>query len=96
MHTVREFCTLAFQETGIALEWQGRGVDEKGVDAKTGKVLVEVDPAYFRPTEVEQLQGNPAKAKKLLGWNPTQTPFEELVKKMVRFDYEYVQKIRRT
>ncbi|MDR0713896.1 MAG: GDP-mannose 4,6-dehydratase, partial [Bacteroidales bacterium] len=96
MHTVREFCTLAFREMDIALEWQGRGVDEKGVDAKTGNVLVEVDPAYFRPTEVEQLQGNPAKAKKLLGWNPVQTPFTELVRKMARFDYEYVEKIRRT
>ncbi|MDR1895472.1 MAG: GDP-mannose 4,6-dehydratase [Prevotellaceae bacterium] len=94
MHTVREFCTLAFREVGIALEWKGRGIDEKGIDTKTGKTVVEVDPAYFRPTEVEQLQGNPAKAKKLLGWNPTQTPFAELVKKMARFDYDYVEKVR--
>jgi GDPmannose 4,6-dehydratase len=93
MHTVREFCTLAFQEVGIALEWQGRDADEKGVCKKTGKVLVEVDPTYFRPTEVEQLLGNPAKAKQLLGWNPTHTPFAELVKKMARFDYDYVEKI---
>ena len=96
MHTVREFCTLAFREMGIELEWKGKGIDEKGVDTKTGNVLVEVDPSYFRPTEVEQLQGNPAKAKKLLGWNPTQTLFTELVRKMARADYEYVEKIRRT
>ncbi|MDR0698684.1 MAG: GDP-mannose 4,6-dehydratase [Tannerella sp.] len=96
MHTVREFCTLAFREMGITLEWQGKGADEKGIDTKTGKILIEVDPAYFRPTEVDQLLGNPAKAKKLLGWNPTQTPFAELVKKMARFDYEYVEKMRRT
>jgi GDPmannose 4,6-dehydratase len=96
MHTVREFCTLAFQEIGITLEWKGKGIDEKGIDTKTGKTLVEVDKNYFRPTEVEQLQGNPAKAKKLLGWNPTQTPFTELVKRMARFDYEYVNKTRRS
>ncbi|MDR0296183.1 MAG: GDP-mannose 4,6-dehydratase [Prevotellaceae bacterium] len=94
MHTVREFCTLAFKEAGIALDWQGAGVDEKGICQKTGKVLVEVDPNYFRPTEVEQLLGNPAKAKKTLNWNPTQTPFAELVKRMVRFDYEYVEKVK--
>ena len=94
MHTVREFCTLAFLEMGIELEWKGEGIDEKGVDTKTGNVLVEIDPSYFRPTEVEQLQGNPGKAKALLGWNPTQTPFTELVKKMARFDYDYVEKIR--
>ncbi|MDR2358333.1 MAG: GDP-mannose 4,6-dehydratase [Prevotellaceae bacterium] len=96
MHTVREFCTLAFREMGITLEWQGRGVDEKGIDTKTGNVLVEVDPSYFRPTEVELLQGNPSKAKKLLGWNPAQTPFTELVRKMAQADYEYVEKIRKT
>ncbi len=93
MHTVREFCTLAFQEVGVELEWKGTGVDETGICKKTGNVYVEVDPSYFRPTEVEQLQGNPAKAKKLLGWNPTRTSFTELVKKMARFDYEYVEKV---
>lgn len=96
MHTVREFCTLAFAEIGIELSWEGNGVDEKGICSKTRKVLVEVDPKYFRPTEVEQLLGNPAKAKKLLGWNPTQTPFKELVAKMARFDYEYVEKINQS
>ncbi len=93
MHTVREFCTLAFAEVGIELEWEGLGVDEKGICKKTREVLVEVDANYFRPTEVEQLLGNPAKARELLAWNPTKTSFEELVRKMVRFDYLYVEKI---
>ena len=70
MHTVREFCTLAFHYLGIELEWQGSGVDEKGVDKATGQVLVEVDPKYFRPCEVEQLLGDPTKARTMLGWNP--------------------------
>ena len=93
MHTVREFCTLAFKETGIELQWKGEGVNEKGIDVKTGKVLVEVDPKYFRPCEVDQLLGNPAKAKKVLGWNPTKTTFEELVKIMVRHDMKFVKKL---
>jgi len=93
MHTVREFCSLAFEEAGIKLRWEGKGVDEKGIDVKTGKVLVEVDPKYFRPAEVEQLLGDPTKAKTLLGWNPTQTPFAELVKLMVRHDMEKVEKM---
>ena len=90
MHTVREFCTLAFQEAGIQLRWEGTGVDEKGIDAATGKVLIEVDPKYFRPAEVEQLLGDPTKAKELLGWNPRQTSFEQLVKIMVSHDMQYV------
>lgn len=92
MHTVREFATLAFQEAGITLQWEGIGVDEKGIDQQTGKVLVEVDPKYFRPSEVEQLLGNPTKAKTLLGWNPTQTSFAELVKIMMKHDLEFVKK----
>lgn len=80
MHTVREFATLAFHEVGIELCWEGEGVNEKGIDLKTGKVLIEVDPKYFRPCEVEQLLGDPTKAKTLLGWNPTKTSFSELVK----------------
>jgi GDPmannose 4,6-dehydratase len=98
MHTVREFCELAFKEAGIALSWNGSGVDEKGVDKKTGNVLVEVDPKYFRPTEVEQLLGDPSKAKRELGWNPTNTPFANLVKEMVAADLrqtnseEYIRK----
>ncbi len=86
MHTVREFCTLAFRFAGIDLRWEGEGVNEKGIDTKTGKVLVEVDPKFFRPTEVEQLCGDPTKAKTLLGWNPTKTPFEQLVRLMVEND----------
>lgn len=95
MHTVREFATLAFKEAGIELEWQGVGVDEKGIDKATGKVLVEVDPKYFRPTEVEQLLGDPTKARTLLGWNPTKTSFEELVKIMVKSDMKLVEREER-
>ena len=91
-HTVREFTTLSFKEAGIELRWEGTGVDEKGIDVKTGKVLVEVDPKYFRPAEVEQLLGDPTKAKTVLGWNPTKTSFEELVKIMVREDMKLVEK----
>lgn len=93
MHTVREFCTLAFQEVGIELRWEGEGVSEKGIDVATNKVLIEVDPKYFRPAEVEQLLGDPTKAKTLLGWNPTQTSFPELVKIMVQHDMEKVRKM---
>ena len=93
MHTVREFCTLAFKEAGIELKWEGEGVNEKGVDVKTGKVLVEVDSKYFRPCEVEQLLGNPTKAKTKLGWNPTKTSFEELVKIMVKHDMVFAKKL---
>lgn len=89
-HSIREFCELAFKEIGIDLVWQGTDVDEKGIDSRTGRVLVEVDPKYYRPTEVEQLLGNPAKAKKLLGWNPTKTSFPELVHLMVQHDLQLV------
>lgn len=93
MHTVREFATLAFKEAGIELCWEGEGVDEKGIDIATGKVLVEVDPRYFRPCEVEQLLGDPTKARKLLGWNPTKTSFSELVKIMMKHDMLFVRKL---
>ena len=92
-HTVRDFTTLAFKETGVELRWEGEGVNEKGIDTKTGKVLVEVDPKYFRPAEVEQLLGDPTKAKTLLGWNPRKTSFEELVKIMVTHDMAFVKKL---
>ena len=92
-HTVREFTTLAFKEVGIELRWEGEGVDEKGIDVATGKVLVEVDPKYFRPAEVEQLLGDPTKARTLLGWNPSKTSFEDLVKIMVEHDMNFVKKI---
>ena len=94
MHTVREFCTLAFAEVGINLRWEGEGVNEKGIDIATGRILVEVDPKYFRPAEVEQLLGDPTKAKTQLGWNPTQTPFPELVKRMVEHDMRFVRKLK--
>lgn len=92
MHTVREFCDLAFKEVGIELEWQGKGINEKGINKMTGDVIVEVDKKYFRPTEVEQLLGDPTKAKTVLGWNPTQTPFETLVKEMIVEDVKYVKR----
>jgi GDPmannose 4,6-dehydratase len=85
--TVREFVDRAFSEAGITIRWQGAGVDEKGMDASTGKVLVEVDPRYFRPTEVDLLIGNPAKAKQKLGWQP-KIAFGEMVKQMVHSDLE--------
>ena len=87
------FCTLAFHYLGIELKWEGSGVDEKGIDTATGKVLVEVDPKYFRPCEVEQLLGDPTKARELLGWNPTKTPFSELVRIMVEHDMRFVKKL---
>lgn len=91
MHTVREFVDIAFKEVGIELIWEGSGIDEKGIDSKTGEILVEVDERFFRPAEVDQLLGNPTKAKETLGWNPTKTPFEELVKIMVNADLEYIE-----
>ena len=94
MHTVREFCTKAFHGAGIKLRWEGSGVDEKGIDEATGRVLVEVDPKYFRPAEVEQLLGDPTKARTKLGWNPRKTSFDELVRIMVRHDMEYVRQSR--
>lgn len=92
MHTVREFCELAFKEADINLRWEGKCIDEKGIDVETGNVLIEVDPQYFRPTEVDQLLGNPSKAIEKLGWNPTKTPFEKLVKEMVQEDLELVKR----
>ena len=93
MHTVREFASLAFKEVGIELRWEGYGIVEKGIDTKNNKVLVEVDPKYFRPCEVEQLLGDPTKAKTLLGWNPTKTSFQELVKIMMEHDMRFVKKL---
>lgn len=84
-HTVREFCELAFQNIGVNLKWEGEGVEEKGVDANTGKVLVSISSKYFRPSEVELLLGDAAKAKEKLGWAP-KVSFEELVKMMVTSD----------
>jgi len=85
-HSVREFCLLAFKYAGIDLRFEGEGVNEKGIDAISGKVLIEVSPEFFRPTDVVNLLGNPAKARSVLGWNPTATPFQELVRIMVEHD----------
>ena len=85
-HSVRDFCTLAFRYVGIELEFKGSGVDEKGIDKATGKILVEVSSDFYRPTDVVNLLGDPSKAKRELGWNPSSTSFEELVKLMVEHD----------
>ena len=85
-HSVREFTELSFRRAGIELRWEGEGVDEKGIDVATGKVIVEVDSKYFRPCEVEQLLGDPTKAKTRLGWNPRKTSFQELVNIMTDHD----------
>ncbi|MBF1317504.1 MAG: GDP-mannose 4,6-dehydratase [Porphyromonadaceae bacterium] len=90
-HSVREFTERAFHEVGIDLRWEGEGVEERGIDIATGRILVEVDPKYFRPAEVETLLGDPTKAKELLGWNPSKTSFKELVRIMARHDVAYVQ-----
>jgi GDPmannose 4,6-dehydratase len=89
-HSVREFTTLAFHYVGIELKWEGEGLNEKGIDPKTGRVLVEVSEDFYRPTDVVNLWGNPAKAKKELGWNPQTTSFEELVRIMVESDMKKV------
>ncbi|MBQ8098266.1 MAG: GDP-mannose 4,6-dehydratase [Bacteroidaceae bacterium] len=94
MHTVREFCTLAFREVGISVAWRGEGVDEQGYDEQSGRVLVEVDSRFFRPTEVDQLLGDPTKAQQLLGWNPRKTSLQELVSLMVRHDMKKVRKLK--
>jgi len=87
-HTVREFVELAFKEVGIDITWEGEGVNEKGVNTATGKILVEIDEKYFRPAEVELLLGDPSKAEKELNWK-RQISFEELVSEMVKYDLEY-------
>ena len=85
-HSVREFCYYAFKRVGIELEFKGEGEDEKGIDKETGKVLIEVSPDFYRPTDVVNLWGDPTKAKAKLGWNPNKTSFEELVNIMVDSD----------
>ena len=89
-HSVREFCELAFHDVGIELEFVGEGMEEKGIDKATGKVVIEVSPDFYRPTDVVNLWGDPSKAKRELGWNPTKTTFEELVKIMVDHDMKKV------
>ena len=85
-HSVRDFCYYAFKRVGIELEFQGEDMDEKGIDKATGKVLIEVSPDFYRPTDVVNLWGDPTKAKAKLGWNPNSTSFEELVNIMVDSD----------
>ncbi|MDO8527280.1 MAG: GDP-mannose 4,6-dehydratase [Deltaproteobacteria bacterium] len=87
-HTIRELCEVAFGFVGIELEWQGEGIHEKGVDRKTGKTLIEVDPKYFRPTEVDLLMGDISKAREKLGWEP-KIRFKELIRLMVDYDMEH-------
>ena len=89
-HSVRDFCYLAFKYVGIELEFVGEGADEKGIDKATGRVLIEVSPDFYRPTDVVNLWGDPTKAKNELGWNPSKTSFEQLVKIMVDADMEKV------
>tara|TARA_B100000902_G_scaffold326010_1_gene320925 strand:+ start:539 stop:1606 length:1068 start_codon:yes stop_codon:yes gene_type:complete len=91
-HSVREFVELAFKVVSINIKWIGEGNNEKGVNALNGEVIVEVDDKYYRPSEVESLQGNPSKAKKILGWNPKETKFSELVELMVKSDQRIIAK----
>ena len=91
-HSVKEFCELAFKEIGVEIVWEGINENEKGICKSSGKVLIEVDAKYYRPAEVETLLGDPTKAKTQLGWNPTKTSFEELVKIMVKHDLDYVKR----
>ena len=91
-HTVRDFTERAFKNVGIHLRWEGQGIDEKGYDQKTGKMLVCVNPKWFRPTDVDNLLGDPTKAKTLLGWNPQKTSYEELVRIMTEHDYQLAKK----
>lgn len=85
-YSVRDFCNKAFHYAGIELTWEGKGVEEKGIDRASGKVVVDVSPEFFRPTDVTTLLGDPTKAKEKLGWNPRKTSFDELVKIMVEYD----------
>jgi len=89
-HSVREFATLAFKHAGIELRWEGEGIEEKGVNVKTGDVVVAVSPDFYRPTDVVNLLGDPTKAKRELGWNPQTTSFEQLVELMVKHDMKKV------
>lgn len=91
-HTVREFAELAFKEIDIDIQWKYQGIKEKGIDKKTGKILVEVSSEFYRPAEVDILRGDAAKAKKILGWKP-ETNFEDMIKKMVKYDINIIKKI---
>jgi GDPmannose 4,6-dehydratase len=88
MHSVKDFVEKAFGVVGISIDWRGTGITQVGIDRSNQKTLVAVDPQFFRPNEVDQLQGNPSKAEKILGWNPKKTSFEKLVETMVKADLE--------
>lgn len=92
-YSVRDFCTKAFKRAGIEIRWEGKGIEEKGINLNTGKTVVEVSPEFFRPTDVVTLLGNPIKAKEKLGWNPRKTSFDELVNLMVDSDIKLVEKL---
>jgi GDPmannose 4,6-dehydratase len=91
-HSVREFCSLAFAEAGLPIEWHGAGLDEQGVSAADGRVLIQVDPRYFRPTEVDSLLGDASKARRKLNWKPT-ISFPDLVRLMVESDLEQTRRL---
>lgn len=91
-HTVREFATLAFRHDGIEVEWRGEGIDEKGYDKATGRMVVSVNPQWFRPTDVVNLWGDPTKARTVLGWDPQKTRYEELCAIMAEFDLKLAKK----
>jgi len=86
-HSVREFAELSFAEIGIKIIWSGEGIEEKGIDDESGKVLIEIDPRYFRPTETDPLLGDPTKARKILNWHHT-TSFTQLIQEMVKYDID--------
>lgn len=94
-HTVREFAQLAFHFNGIELEWRGQGVEEKGIDKASGRVLVEVSPDFYRPTDVVDLLGDPTKARTELGWDPQSTSYEKLVEIMAVHDRKLAEAERR-
>lgn len=90
-HSVREFVSKAFAVVGISLRWEGIGLEEKGIDNSTERIMVQVDPRFFRPAEVDELLGDPSKAKKILGWNPRKTSFDQLVERMVKSDMQLIE-----
>ena len=91
-HTVRDFVERAFKRVGKNIIWEGSGIDEKGIDSESGTVIVEVDARWFRPTDVDNLWGDPTKAKTVLGWNPQQTSYEELINIMVDHDMKIAER----
>lgn len=91
-HTVRDFTEKAFRVNGMEISWEGKGVNERGYDTKTGKMIVCVNPQWFRPTDVDNLLGDPTKAKTVLGWNPQKTSYEQLIRIMSEHDRKLAQK----